>query len=258
MHVYIIGVGGIGQRLLDDVPQMVACNDDGLFGRDKPTLVLVDGDSFEDKNLSRQKCVPSWIGKNKASCFADLVSRRFPEINVLSHPCYITPDNVGEILDVSNSFGAYEIYILMAVDSYKTRKVVNDHVRKMRGNISLISGGNEMTDGSVMVYRKDSSWNPHRGAHESDITAPLDAYHDEIKFPPDKYKYDMSCDELANVDPQIIPMNRAISTSMLITFWDCVRRTRRRRPLDGQLPYGEVYVDISTHKFVPVERKPVQ
>ena len=248
--IFIIGVGGVGQRLLDDLPQMLCYERLSSTRPDK--MVLVDGDSFENRNLKRQRAIPAWVGKNKADCFAQLISSRYP-IKALSYPAYLSPDNVDDIF--KSHWCRKSNMILMAVDSMQARKLVNDHlIRKTTGKMCLISGGNELTDGNVQVFRRDTG----SGTGPDNATAPLDRYHDEIKYPEDQWRHEMSCDDLAVSEPQIIAMNRMVATAMLAAAWsnwkmmNLLSSHSRRQ---GELDYGEVYLDLRKNKSVAVVRR---
>ena len=76
----MIGVGGVGSALLQPLAALMA-NDPDFYGEadhkgvlEKPKLWLVDGDSYEEKNLRNQCITPQDVGMNKADWAATLVS----------------------------------------------------------------------------------------------------------------------------------------------------------------------------------------
>ena len=101
----------------------------------------------------------------------------------------------------------------------------------------MISGGNDFTDGNVQIYLRRDGKN---------VTLPLtNDYHKEIKNPTDKNPAEMSCEELAKSEPQLVITNNAIAAWMLNAFYTY---------LMDKLDYDEVYVDILTNNARQVRR----
>jgi len=71
-------------------------------------------------------------------------------------------------------------------------------------------------------------------------------FHPEIQNPQDKNPDDMSCEELAVSEPQLLITNNAIATCMLNAFYAYLR---------GKVSYDEVYVDILTNNTRQVYRR---
>jgi hypothetical protein len=93
----------------------------------------------------------------------------------------------------------------------------------------LISGGNEFTDGNVQLYVR-------RGGQ--DLTPDLCKYHPEIANPDDRLPTEMSCEELAQSDPQLYFTNLGVATLMCWTFYNAIVKKSYER--------SEVYFDILT------------
>jgi hypothetical protein len=129
--------------------------------------------------------------------------------------------------------------VFLGVDNHKTRRLVSDHCQALE-DITLISGGNDFTDGNVQVYLRSSG---------RDVTLPLTRFHPEIADPRDRSPHEMSCDELSQeAAPQLLFMNLAVASAMLNAFyaWQL-----------GKLEYGEVYLDILQGKASPSPRRPI-
>ena len=95
-------------------------------------------------------------------------------------------------------------------------------------DVTLISGGNDLTDGNVQIYiRKDGV----------DLTPDLCAYHPEIANPDDKLPEEMSCEELAESEPQLYFTNLGVATIMCWAFYNAV--------VKGQHEKSEIYFDIT-------------
>jgi hypothetical protein len=109
----------------------------------------------------------------------------------------------------------------------------------------LLSGGNELTDGNVLVYHKKDG---------VELTPPIEKYHQEIANPTDKNPADevrvyQGCQapKVLESAPQIVFMNFEVASKMLAAYYGL--------HCDGQLPYSEVFTDIKTNKAAALLRK---
>jgi hypothetical protein len=104
--------------------------------------------------------------------------------------------------------------------------IVSNYCKELQ-DVTLISGGNEFTDGNVQIYvRKEGK----------DLTPDLCAYHPEIANPDDKLPEEMSCEELSNSDPQLYFTNLGVATLMCWSFYNVVIKEQYER--------SEVYFDM--------------
>jgi molybdopterin/thiamine biosynthesis adenylyltransferase len=225
----VIGVGGIGTAL---APHLCRYTNFVYKSDDMLDMWFIDGDTWEEKNMSRQDCSMSDMGKNKALTTVEKLCLKFPDLSIEAKETYITEDNIKKLLVNGD-------VVLMGVDNHKTRKLVSDHCKGL-ANVVLISGGNEMTDGNVQVYIR------HNGV---DVTAPIDFAHPEIANPADKAPYELGCAELVASHPQLEFMNLDVASTMLNAL--------HRYLDDPSGMYGEVYVDILANQSVSLERKPL-
>ena len=115
----------------------------------------------------------------------------------------------------------------MCVDNHKSRMIVNNYCKNLK-DVTLISGGNELTDGNVQVYLRRNG---------SDKTPDLAAYHPEIGNPDDKLPDEMSCEELSKSEPQLYFTNLGVATIMCWSFYNVMIRSK--------LEASEVYFDIT-------------
>lgn len=213
VNLVIIGLGGIGSILVDRLCRFVN------YSRDiDPTFLLVDGDTYEPKNYERQEF--SRLG-NKAEIKRTDLQMAYPRLEVRSFDNYIDSDNIGEVIKDDD-------IVFMCVDNHKSRMIVSNYCTTLK-NITLISGGNDFTDGNVQIYvRKDGK----------DLTPDLCRYHPEIKNPDDKMPHEMSCQELAQVEPQLYFANLGAATIMCWAFYNVVVKEEYDR--------SEIYFDILT------------
>ncbi|MFL5754766.1 MAG: ThiF family adenylyltransferase, partial [Chloroflexota bacterium] len=138
-RVVLIGCGGIGSQLLDPLCRYLAHRPEP-----RPLLVLVDGDAFEARNLSRQACTRRDLGTNKAEALARVA--RDAGVGCQAIGEHVDEANVGAIIRDGD-------IVLLAVDNHRTRAIVDRHVASL-DSATLISGGNDQTDGNVQLVRR--------------------------------------------------------------------------------------------------------
>jgi len=212
MNIVIIGLGGIGSILCERLARYLTYSaEDGV------SLLLVDGDSYEQKNFDRQDFTR--MG-NKAEVKASDLKMQFPRLNVNSFPAFVNNTNLAQVI-VENSI------VFLCVDNHKTRMLVSNYSNKLK-DVTLISGGNDLIDGNVQIYIRKNS---------KDITPDLCAYHPEISNPNDKLPEEMSCEELAKSEPQLYFTNLGVATIMCWAFYNVV--------VKGQYEKSEIYFDIT-------------
>ncbi len=221
--IKVIGLGGIGTNLAPHLCRYLN------FEGEKIRIVFVDGDSFEEKNKKRQTF--KRFG-NKAEVVAQDMAQEFQYLSIRAIREYISNENISEIIQDGD-------IVFLCVDNHSTRRLVSDYCETL-DDIILISGGNELTDGNVQVYIKESG---------KDITAALTRFHPEIRNAKGKSPAEMDCMELASQpeSKQLLFANLQAATAMLVNFW------RIEQGLIEDL--GETYFDIKTGKMITVSRR---
>jgi len=221
LDIKVIGIGGIGCALLPHLARYLQVREE------RSRLTLVDGDAFEVRNGDRQ-AFPE-LG-NKAKVKASELARQFDDLSFRAIAEFVTPENVDRIIRSGD-------VVFLAVDNHKTRRLVSDQCQIL-SETTLISGGNDYTDGNVQVYIR---------AAGRDVTLPLTRFHPEIADPRDRSPHEMSCDELSQeAAPQLLFTNLAVASAMLNAFYAWRH---------GKLQYGEVYLDILAGKANPLARR---
>lgn len=210
-NIVIIGLGGIGSILVERLCRFLNYSDDL-----RSTVILVDGDEYETKNYERQEF--SQIG-NKAEVKEIELVTKYSRIEFDAFPTFINETNTAEVIKEGD-------VVFLCVDNHKTRMIVSNYCKNLE-NVTLISGGNEFTDGNVQTYvRKEGK----------DLTPDLCKYHPEIANPDDKLPEEMSCEELAESDPQLYFTNLGAATLMCWAFYNAVIKENYER--------SETYFDI--------------
>lgn len=222
LDIKLIGIGGIGCALLPHLARYLQATGE------RARITLVDGDAFEVRNRDRQ-AFPELGNKAKVKAFE--LARQFDGLSVRAIPEFATPKNIGTIIRAGD-------VVFLAVDNHKTRRLLSDQCQALP-EVTLISGGNDYTDGNVQVYIRLA---------ERDVTLPLTRFHPEIADPRDRSPHEMSCDDLAQeTAPQLLFTNLAVASAMLNAFYAWRQ---------GTLRYGEVYLDILEGKANPIPRPP--
>ena len=212
-NIIVVGLGGIGSILVERLCRFINYSDDVEFN-----IVLVDGDEYEPKNFERQEFTQ--MG-NKSEVKEIELATRYSKILFDSFPAYLNETNVGEVIKEGN-------VVFLCVDNHKSRMIISNYCKNL-SNVTLISGGNEFTDGNVQTYIRREG---------KDLTPDLCKYHPEIANPDDKLPEEMSCEELAKSDPQLYFTNLGAATLMCWAFYNAVIKEDYER--------SETYFDILT------------
>ena len=194
-----IGLGGICEGYL---PHVLLLHATGIvrFSR----ILLVDGDSFEERNRNRQFFnEPRGKAEERCTTWGAL----YPEVPLRYLSRYVDQRNVAEIV-VDDSI------VLLSPDNHPTRKIVSDHA-EILDNILLITGSNDAineqrgldgTDGQVIVHWRTDGQNR---------TAPMTWHHEEIARPDGRLPAELSCGEMAQVYPQLLSTNLLVGHGMV-------------------------------------------
>jgi molybdopterin/thiamine biosynthesis adenylyltransferase len=211
MRIVIVGLGGVGSILCERLARFISYASDI-----DAELCLVDGDTYEPKNYERQEF--SQVGKKAEIKAADLEDQ-YPDAKLEYYSAFINSANIADAIKNGD-------VVFLCVDNHKTRMIVSNYCRNLN-DVTLISGGNEFTDGNVQIYVRKGG---------KDLTPDLCAYHPEIADPKDKLPEEMSCEELAKSDPQLYFTNLFVATLMCGAFYNVV--------VNNQIGASEVYFDM--------------
>jgi predicted ThiF/HesA family dinucleotide-utilizing enzyme len=231
--VKIIGLGGVGGRLAADLAVLLSSLNAST------RLVLIDGDHFEAANAARMT-IPEY--GNKAAVLRAELARRCGDsrLSILAVEEFVGPDNISRLIQEGD-------IVLVAVDNHSTRKLVSDFCAAHRGDICLISGGNDGVG-------KDASGATHRGTYGNvqiylrrdgvDTSPSLSTFHPEIAHPTDRLPGDVGCGQQVASQPQLLVTNAQTATAMLAAFW---------LHICGALPFDELGFDVAEGLMRPVK-----
>lgn len=218
--IKIIGLGGIGSYLAEPLARFLNFS----YKDQTIEITLIDGDQYEEKNKERQQ-----FGEyeNKAKGTADLLIPKFPNIHFRVKEEYL--DDVNVISNIREND-----IVFLCVDNHATRKIVSDRCQEL-DNVTLISGGNDVTDGNVIFYRRK---NGKELGRSPTALHPLIAKPQDVN-PADLDKSQEGCQEQQEENPQLL------FTNLTIAAWMC--NVFRSSEL-GDPKFEQVFVDINSHK----------
>lgn len=166
----LIGCGGTGSSLAESLSRLLAYHKNGC-----KHVILIDGDTFEEKNQERQMFSPKFIGKNKAEAMKDRLD--FLK-DVIAVPSYINAVDFQEvILDGIKNVRKKNVLIVMAVDNVATRLDLITALDEYKlPNFVLIDPGNGLDEGTVETsITVDGKWiTPHPLDKRPEMRKPKD------------------------------------------------------------------------------------
>ena len=244
----VIGCGGIGSWLTHGLAR--ALN----FQAPGSQLILVDGDSFEPKNVERQSFVTQG---NKAVALRTDIQPLVRETFILARPAWIVPE--GSVApdaeeDESTRLTAEQLlrendHVFLAVDNFAARKLVFDAAAKLN-TINIYTGGNDdRLFGSVYHYCRRNG---------EDVTLHPAVLHDEFANPPDRNPGELSCQERSKLEggTQLLAVNMGVASWLLAKASTVLFGTDEEREMAES--QAEIYFDMEVGLAQPYDRRTVQ
>lgn len=198
----VIGAGGTGGQLIPSLARLLAYHPNS-----SGTVVIADGDSFEDKNQSRQLCGPEHIGRNKAEvlagyCRASGLDTVDPIESFLDKPALRRLLLKGQCP-----------LVVSTVDNDATRKAVIDVLEEREGDWLHVTTGNaDNGDGKARISTS-THWHGRLDGQTIGLSPAL--LFDNIANPGDDIPASGTCAAQAPSAPQLISAN-ALSAAMAL------------------------------------------
>jgi len=222
--IKVIGSGGIGGHLLEPLARYLSYVDDYC------EVTVIDGDSYEERNRERQ--IFEDFG-NKAEESVKLLKQKFPKVHFRHKSEYVTEDNIITTIREGD-------VIFLCVDNHATRNLVSERVEELDEAL-LISGGNDYTDGDVIVYHRQYGKDKTPSLH----SLPEIANHTDKNPGEFTNEERQGCQEEAQANPQLLFMNLDIASLMLNCYYAYEQ---------NKLNFHRVYSDILTQARRAVRR----
>lgn len=198
----VIGAGGTGTYFLKEVSRQISCSIE--IKKRLRNLMIIDGDTVEEKNLERQCFAPEDIGRNKAVCMANILNDAFG-LNWVSYATYLEKkEQLQELLPTHKDKRVATAYdpvilpvIIGCVDNHACRILCEQFFNEAHSCIYFDSA-NEFSNGeTVFAYKMGGKL----------IGPPRSSFFPEIKDGDLRSVTEMSCEELNHVVPQHIYTN---------------------------------------------------
>ena len=233
----LVGAGGIGTWLAAGLVRLLEWKFPGS------ALIIVDGDTFEEKNKERQDFIK--LGNKAVVKAAELVPQ-FPNTTIIPLAKWVVDDNFAGVTDDdSPKITASQLIrendvVFAVVDNFAARKIIFDAASKLN-NIDVFTGGNDDDlFGSIYHYQKRDS---------VEITAHPAEYHPEYNNPPDKNPGELSCQDRAQIEggTQLLATNMAVASFIL-------GRVQKTIVSNQSPEETEIFFDLGLGKSEPYNR----
>lgn len=209
----IIGAGGIGSHLAVPLARLLHFHADG-----RARLRIVDGDTYEERNLERQMFDADEAGHPKAAVLADSIRFALPllPVGVLDHEIEWEHGYVNSDVDAASLMlrckpaagqeGA--LLVCLCVDNDATRRLFYDAMEMApKGfDIVVLDCGNDLETSTVVA----SFWRDR----QCKLTNPVLSY-ENLKNPADRVPGG-GCQAQAPSTPQLMVANMAAALSALM------------------------------------------
>lgn len=140
-NIIVVGAGGTGGNFLINLGRFLY----SLSAEESYKLTLIDGDSVERKNLTRQPFLEEDIGRNKAEVFAEILNDTF---NV---KCSFVDKFIDDKEDLHRLADNSKVTLLIgAADNHACRRVMHEFYQEMDTCI-YVDSANEFSVGEVAV-----------------------------------------------------------------------------------------------------------
>lgn len=222
-NILVVGAGGTGGLFTNFLAKF-------LNGRDKETymVTLIDGDTVEAKNISRQPFVTEDVGESKAKALTLALTSAY-DISMSYIGKYINSKNdIEQAFRAADSLLGYgsKIRILVGcVDNHAARKCMHDYFMDEK-NCLYADSGNEFSHGEVVFGIKN----------KGKVIAP-----DKCFYSPDIFDGELtpraeeSCEALNNSAPQHLATNILAADILLSGIAGLIS--------DRKMPNGIVHFD---------------
>jgi hypothetical protein len=198
----VVGAGGTGGWLIPQLARLLAYSDHTL-----PFLTVVDGDSFEPHNQTRQICGEAQMGQNKAAAISEQCALQGLN-SVIPVDLYATR------VDFVNLMRGQDALLVLAVDNDATRLAAIEACELHQKDFFFITPGNSGANDPAAAIKGQVSWYGRLGGNDYGLNPAL-AF-PNIESPQDSIPRVGSCATQAPSAPQLLSAN-AMAASLTLT-----------------------------------------
>ena len=225
--IMIAGVGGTGGNFAKEFCRYISCLPNEK--KNNISIVFVDGDIVEEKNISRQPFISQDINLGKAAVLADAVNDNF-ELNVSYVDTYLdSVEDISIIFDTMRPKYAYNCKIIPiivgCVDNHRCRQLFHEYFNQ-ESTCVYIDSANEYSVGEVVSGTKLDG---------KILSHPRAFYYPEVLHDTSPSKKEESCGTVNESSPQHIVTNMLAANILLSEVVKLIS--------DDILPQGIVYFD---------------
>lgn len=199
----IIGAGGTGTYFLKEFSRFIAGTE---YEKKFAAMYIMDGDTVERKNLSRQCFCEEDIGRNKASVMAEILNDTF-HLSFVSMNQYLnTVDKLKELCNNHKEYNRRIIPVIIScVDNHGCRLLLEEFYQTADDCVYFDSANEYDTGEVIYSYR----------FNKNEVGPVRSVYFPDIKYKDIRNREEMSCEELNNVAPQHIFTNMKAANLLL-------------------------------------------
>jgi hypothetical protein len=197
----VIGAGGTGGWLIPQLARLLAYHQDS-----SDSVIVVDGDAFEEHNQQRQLCGPGQLGMNKAAAMAELCQSQGLE-SVQHREAFVNQGSIANLMRDATAL------LVLAVDNDATRLAAIEACRQHRGDFFLITPGNSSATDPDAAIKGQVLWFGRSGDTSYGLDPAL--VFPNIEHPSDSIPHAGSCANQAPSAPQLLSAN-ALAASLTL------------------------------------------
>ena len=231
--IIVIGTGGTGSFFSKELSRFLYNNHHKVR-----ELILVDGDTIEEKNMSRQAFMEEDIGQKKSVVLAEAYNTAFG-LNWKAVGNYLTTQK--SLKALMNSHGSMtehrKTIIVGCVDNHACRLLVEKVFLKHNKDVFYLDSANEFSSGEVVFARKE------RGKVVSPVRSQI--FPDVLRGDLRKVT-ELSCEELNNASPQHIAVNMLAGNILLSEVCNIMEG----RPHDGFVVFDAMNFSVEHFPMV--------
>jgi molybdopterin/thiamine biosynthesis adenylyltransferase len=153
------------------------------------SVVVVDGDRYEEGQHTRQDSTHLNVGEYKAVVLARKINASFGGEDITVRPItrYLSERrNSEDAVPVKDVIQDGDL-VISCVDNHAARLVISQHAQRLE-NVIMISCGNDLYTGNAYCYARQD---------KRDLTNPVESVHLEVASGGQRNPADMSCEERA-------------------------------------------------------------
>lgn len=196
-RIIVVGCGGTGSHYIKELGRLLY----GRGGNKDIRLVLIDGDTVEEKNLVRQAFMEQDIGRNKAQVMAEILRQAYG-IEAEYYDRYIdAPRDLEKLVEDDEM-----VVLVGCVDNHQCRQSLHSFYES-RGKCIYMDSANEFSAGEVVI-----------GSRIDGIEMYPDrcGYFPEVLTVKEKRRSEESCEALNESAPQHMLTNQLAAWILLV------------------------------------------